>query len=168
MSKSVNFSGTQHVKFQLEKEEFENHHNELEINQINSHLYNINLGYLKVDHYYKVAFEIDLNMDELVYVKQKSSKHVSLKEMQSKHNGCFAFVFIFYANKEHSDEEIVSFSLPGSSSGSRDINDNIKIQMRFEAKVLGENQGTPALRTGVTLLHHNLNIGDSSEHFNFT
>jgi hypothetical protein len=142
-----------HVKFKLEEEEAKNHHENLEIHKIDEHSYHINLGYLKIDHYYKVTFSLNIEGGELTYKKDKSSKHVTLKEMKNVENGQRQFVFVFYAFKDKIDQEQVVFS-----RGSHD-----HITLNFEAKVLGKNQGTPLLRNGITLLHH---VSEQS-HFNF-
>lgn len=166
MSKHINFAdetNAHHVKFNIEEEEFKHHHERLEILKIDDKSYNVNLGYLKVDHYYRVAFDLDdqTNPDELVYLKHKSSKNLTLKEMKSSKNGTTSFVFIFFAFKEKSERENAFFGISGEGS------DNACVQICFEAKVLGEHQGTPALRSGVTLLHNNNHNTENNAHFNF-
>ena len=148
MSKHLSFvdetnqNNAHHVKFNIEEDEFKQHHERLEINRVDDNFYNVNLGYLKVDHYYKIAFDLDEELDELVYLKNKSSKYITLKEMKSNKTGATSFTFIFYAYKEKSEKENVCFGLSGgntSENGSHST--DVRMQICFEAKVLGEHQG---------------------------
>lgn len=43
-----------HVKFKIEEEEMKGHHENIEITDIGHNKFNVNLGYLKMDHYYRV------------------------------------------------------------------------------------------------------------------
>ena len=43
-----------HVKFKIEEDELKGHHENLEITEVAHNKYNVNLGYLKMDHYYRV------------------------------------------------------------------------------------------------------------------
>lgn len=144
MSKHLSFcdetNQTHHVKFNIEEEEFKQHHERLEIAKVDEHSYNVNLGYLKVDHYYRIAFDVDEELDELVYLKHKSSKYTTLKEMKSNKSGTTSFTFIFYAYKEKSEKENVYFGFSGSDNNGVHSND-VRLQICFEAKVLGEHQG---------------------------
>jgi len=123
-------------------------------------LYKINLGYLKVDHYYKVAFDLKHDYNEVNLLKEESSDHVQLKEIKHE-NGNLNFTFIFYAFKEKLDEEEVSFNVKTVN------NQNEFLKFNFEARVLGSQQGTPLLRNGITLLHKKtLGHSDEKNHFN--
>jgi hypothetical protein len=175
MSKSVDFvesaSAEHHVKFQIEEEELKQHHDHLEITELDQNVYSVNLGYLKVDHYYKVSFELDTmgKNEELVYLKAKSSKHLALKEMKlNEKSGLISFVFIFYAYKEKYEKENVYFCRAAQLEAEEQQDEPpFAMHICFEAKVLGVHQGTPALRSGVTLLHNNSFNTENKSHFNF-
>lgn len=57
LEKQPSTDSENHVKFNIEEEELRSHHESLEIVEIGHNKYDVNLGYLKMDHYYKV----DLN-----------------------------------------------------------------------------------------------------------
>jgi len=178
-----------HVKFSLDKEERKNHHEEVEIVKVKSNEFAINLGYMKVDHYYKLKFELDLTdlievsqntsrVMNLKYLIHKSSRHLSFKEIKKmyvggedeKWFGKYSFSLVFHAFKEKVDIEKAYFRLVDSdddvttdaSEAEIDANDLV---ISFEAKVLGAHQGTPMLRNGIVLMH---NGGDDTQesHFN--
>ena len=182
-----------HVKFNIQEEEFKNHHENLEINSLGPHAFNVNLGYLKVDHNYKVTFSLHLsnpqnpaqNYENIRYLADRSSKHVIFKEMRKESNNLYSFTVIFYAYREKHDQETIYFSLDDSnghehssahgSSAHHDHHNNTnthnKLVIHFEAKVLGQHQGTPLLRNGITLLHSHSNSSSTSSfndksHFN--
>lgn len=137
-----------HVKFDLVEEEVKTHHDHLEIKEIDRNNFKINLGFLKIDHYYTVTFDIKHDYNELTLLNNESSRHVSLKEVRrNNETGTLTFTFVFYAFKEKLDEEQVFF---GVKTGN---NQNESLKFEFEARVLGAHQGTPLLRNGVTLLH---------------
>ena len=48
-----------HVKFQL-TDEVNERHDTIKITKIQKHLYDVHLGYLKVDHYYRVYFILEV------------------------------------------------------------------------------------------------------------
>jgi hypothetical protein len=154
-----------HVKFNIQEEEFKNHHENLEIVQQSSNVFNVNLGYLKVDHNYKITFSLNLSAlntassDNLKYLPDKSSKHVILKEFhqEASDKKLYTFTVVFNAFKEKHDLETVYFSLNNNHH-------HQQVVLHFEAKVLGQHQGTQLLRNGITLLHHQ-NGGEKS-HFN--
>lgn len=172
-----------HVKFNLQEDEVKSHHENLEIKEIAPFNYGINLGYLKIDHYYKVVFTIKLNSSEYLFNYQvdRSSKAVQFKEIKidediEKNMGIYTFMIIFYASKEKHDLEKVFFRLENRKTLADQTgvpSDGI-FELDFEAKVLGAHQGTPLLRNGITLLsqhssHHNINsldAADKSSHFN--
>jgi hypothetical protein len=156
-----NESSTHHVKFNLEENEFKSHHENLEIIKTNDFEYCVNLGYLKVDHYYKLKFNLDLSSivdhsSKINYLVHKSSRHLSFKEikMDENVNGLYSFSLIFHAFKEKVDIEKAYFSLNehddqahengngnGNSNGS-DHSAEKRLLINFEAKVLGAHQGT--------------------------
>jgi hypothetical protein len=153
-----------HVKFNLQEEEVKNHHEFLEINKLNEYNFNIHLGYLKVDHYYKVTFSIELGKNHRIdvenfdnsYLRDKSSKNVTFKGAKfDSATGVCQFTIVFYAFREKTDIERVYFRLS-------DTNDEHLLTLNFEAKVLGAHQGTPLLRNGITLLTHH----SEKSHFN--
>ena len=136
----LNHNPSHHVKFNIEEEEFKSHHENVEIHKESDYEYNINLGYLKVDHYYKLKFNLDLSKitsqsSSIDYLVHKSSRHLSFKEikMDDNINGMCSFSLIFHAFKEKVDIEKAYFSLSGS--------DDTNLVINFEAKVLGAHQG---------------------------
>jgi hypothetical protein len=156
-----------HVKFNIQEEEFKNHHENLEITKVSDYEYNVNIGYLKIDHYYKLKFSLDLShlIDQqepttLSYLVHKSSRHLSFKDVKLDENGKYLFGLIFHACKEKHDIEKAYFgfvskeenghhssvSVDGSNgNGSQhhhgEDSDEKKILINFEAKVLGAHQG---------------------------
>ncbi|CAF0719174.1 unnamed protein product [Brachionus calyciflorus] len=152
---STGIEQTHHVKFNLQEEEVKSHHENLDIVKIGTNKFDINLGYLKIDHYYKVAFslELDDNYQKIVFLKDDSSKSVSLKELKRNANSNVTHVFdmtiIFFASKEKHDKETVFLRLGDNENNVTEIN--------FEATVLGAHQGTPLLRNGITLLPNHTN-----------
>ena len=153
-----------HVKFKLEEEEFKSHHEHLEIHQMAEDVYNVNLGYLKMNHNYKFSFELEGVLGDFVYLKEESSPHVTFKEIKTGSNGHRSFLCIFHAYKEKSEIENVIFEVKNNDKPYR-------LTICFEAKVLGTHQGTPSLRNGITLLHHghdhphHNHLIDSKQHF---
>lgn len=53
-----------HVKFKLSQDETTERHDTIKITKIEKHLYDIHLGYLKVDHYYRVHFKLEVCLSE--------------------------------------------------------------------------------------------------------
>ena len=154
-----------HVKFKLDKEEVKTHHESLEITRIDEHLFSVNLGYLKIDHFYKITFELDYVGDEFIYLTDKSSKYIDYKEMQRKSHDdhkCL-LTFVCYTHKEKSDKEHVYFEvvkcLPDGAK------QTVVLSILFEAKVLGAHQGTPLLRNGIAILS-NASLNPELNHFN--
>ena len=127
-------------------------------------IFNVNLGYLKVNHYYKVTFTLDLkenmNSSSLIskYSLDKSSKSVTFKEIKENSNGSVTFLVVFFASKEKLDTESIYFI---SSDHQEEI-----LTIHFEAKVLGTHQGTPLLRNGITLLAQHQPGSSEKSHFN--
>ena len=159
-----------HVKFNLQEEEVRSHHENLEITNSNETTFDINLGYLKVNHYYRVAFTLDLGSkseinDGLIskYSLDKSSKNISFKEIKESANGTYTFLIVFFASKEKLDKESIYF-IANDHDQSKSGSHHTLLTINFEAKVLGAHQGTPLLRNGITLLAQH----QSSEktHFN--
>ena len=160
-----------HVKFNIQEEEFKNHHENLEISTISPNNFHVNLGYLKVEHNYKITFSLHLNgsisCDNLKYLAERSSKHVTFKECKREANSnLYTFTVLFYAYREKHDQETVYLS--SAESGSHSAN---QVVIHFEAKVLGVHQGTPLLRNGITLLHTHSNnpvhaSASEKSHFN--
>lgn len=157
-----------HVKFNLQEEEVKNHHENLEITKLNEYSFNINLGYLKVDHNYKVTFSIEVGKNHKIdvdnfdqsYISDKSSKNVTFKGAKfDAATGVCQFTIVFYAFREKTDIERVYFRLS-------DTNDEHLLTLNFEAKVLGAHQGTPLLRNGITLLTHHKSNSSEKSHFN--
>lgn len=112
-----------HVKFNIQEEEFKNHHENLEITKVSDYEYNINIGYLKVDHYYKLKFSLDLShlmldkeSTQLNYLVHKSSRHLSFKDIRLDENGKHLFGLIFHAYKEKHDIEKAYFGLVDANS----------------------------------------------------
>ena len=158
-------SSHHHVKFNLQEEEVKNHHENLEIVSLSESAFNINLGYLKINHYYKVSFTLDLkintNFNSLIskYSVDKSSKNISFKEIKENSNGSVTFLIVFFASKEKLDTESIYFI-------SNETHDHqVLLKINFEAKVLGAHQGTPLLRNGITLLAQHVSTNEKS-HFN--
>lgn len=156
-----------HVKFNLQEEEIKNHHENLEIIKVDNNKYDISLGYLKIDHYYKVVFSLKLgnSYEDAKFIDDLSSPQVSLKELKKRadfSNGEFEMTFVFYASKEKHDKETVFLRLDGD--------DKKLLEINFEAKVLGAHQGTPLLRNGITILPNHTNHLHSTSnqklHFN--
>jgi hypothetical protein len=154
-----------HVKFNIQEEEFKNHHENLEITKVSDYEYNINVGYLKVDHYYKLKFSLDLShllnqeSASLNYLVHKSSRHLSFKDIKLDESGNYLFSLIFHAFKEKHDIEKAYFglvnaeqpdqnghhssqSLNSNGSEHRDDSDEKKLLINFEARVLGAHQGS--------------------------
>ena len=177
-------SHNHHVKFNLQEEEVRSHHEHLEISSPHEHTFNINLGYLKVNHYYRVAFSLDLSKNTLCgdlnalisrFSVEKSSKNISFKEIKVSSDGVCTFLIVFFASKEKLDRESIYFinhNLQNQSEQQQaehhhhqhHQNGNEMLTINFEAKVLGAHQGTPLLRTGITLLAQH-QPGEKS-HFN--
>lgn len=167
-----------HVKFNLQEDEIKNHHENLDITQIGLNKFDINLGYLKVDHYYKVSFslKLDQNYKKFVFLKEKSSQHVNFKELkrgpeQSDLSHVYDLTVVFYAFKEKHDKETIYFSLDDQNDLNEETDLNNILEIHLEAKVLGAHQGTPLLRNGITLLpnhtHHHMNSNSNEKlHFN--
>jgi len=143
-----------HVKFKLEEAEVRSHHEKHEHNT-----YKINIGYLKVDHYYKVTFGLNLGekQAQLTYLKEKSSHNVDVKSFKREDDGLVHFNLVFHASKEKIDIEQLVFSVE------EDSHKHHSLTLHLEAKVLGVYQGTPLLRNGITLLHSN---NGENAHFN--
>ena len=99
------------------------------------------------------------DFDELVHLKDNSSKNVTLEHLKKLNNGQHEFQFLFYAYREKLDVEHVLFTIIESSTEQ-------SLCLNFEAKVLGINQGTPVLRNGVTLVSHKHPHSDKA-HFSF-
>jgi len=158
-SKSLCDDTPSHVQFNLSQEEVSNRHDNIEITKVGKHLYDIHLGYLKVDHFYRVTFKLEHDFDELVHLKENSSKNVTLDHLKKLKDGHHEFQFLFYAYREKLDKEQVLFTIIESST-------ETSLCLNFEAKVLGQNQGTPVLRNGVTLVSHKHPHSDKS-HFSF-
>ncbi|RNA22795.1 hypothetical protein BpHYR1_031416 [Brachionus plicatilis] len=156
-----------HVKFNLQEEEIKNHHENLDIIKYENNKFDINVGYLKIDHYYKVVFclKLDNNYGNVEFVRDLSSPQVSLKELKKKADfskGEYEMTFVFYASKEKHDKETIFLRLGDEETNMLEIN--------FEAKVLGAHQGTPLLRNGITLLSNHIDHLNSTSsqklHFN--
>lgn len=156
-----------HVKFNLQEEEIKNHHENLDIIKIEINKFDINLGYLKIDHYYKVVFclKLDGSYSNIVFERDLSSPQVTLKELKKKSDSSkdeYEMSFVFYASKEKHDKETAILRLCDTEAKMLEIN--------FEAKVLGAHQGTPLLRNGITLLPNHTNhlntTRDQKLHFN--
>ena len=159
-AETTSSSSNHHVKFNIEEEELKSHHENLEIVQQSAHVFHINLGYLKVDHNYKITFSLNLpKTNGLTYLTERSSKHVLIKECKQETDSLYTFTVIFNAFKEKNDLETVYFA------NGADHHSNIVLH--FEAKVLGQHQGTPLLRNGITLLHnHSHSLSSERSHFN--
>lgn len=56
-----------HVKFKIEEEEIKGHHESLEITELGENKFNVNLGYLKMDHYYRVI-ESTIYFDSIIKI----------------------------------------------------------------------------------------------------
>lgn len=158
-SKSFNDDHPNHVQFNLSQDEVTHRHDNIEIKKVASHLFDINIGYLKVDHFYRVTFTLEHDFDELVHLKETSSKNVTLESLKKLKDGSHEFQFLFYAYREKLDEEQVQFTI---KEGSKEKH----LSLNFEAKVLGINQGTPSLRTGVVLVSHKSAHSDKP-HYSF-
>ena len=152
---SAGIEQSHHVKFNLQEEEVKSHHENLDIVKNGENKYDINLGYLKIDHYYKVVFslKLDKNYSKIVFLKDDSSKSVSFKELKrnpdSEVTHVFEMAVVFFASKEKHDKETIYLKLGDDDKSFLEIN--------FEAKVLGAHQGTPLLRNGITLLPNHTN-----------
>lgn len=162
-----------HVKFNIQEEELKSHHENLEISNAGSeNAFHVNLGYLKVDHSYKVVFSLTLahpvEAKNIQLLSSRSSKHVTFKEVhrESSDKNVYTFTVYFYAYKEKSDKETIYFTTVANENGNqhkegfhlphiggKDHHNSSHIVIHFEAKVLGQNQGTPFLRNGITLMH---------------
>jgi hypothetical protein len=148
-----------HVKFKLEEAEVRSHHENIEIHKLEHNTYKINIGYLKVDHYYKVNYSLNLGEKpvHLTYVKEKSSQNVNVKSFKREDDGLVHFNLVFHASKEKIDIEQLVFNVEDDSHKPHSLT------IHLEAKVLGVYQGTPLLRNGITLLHSN---NGENAHFN--
>ena len=157
-----------HVKFNIEEEEIKTHHENIEIERVNERTFSIRLGYLKVQHHYKVKFELDLselladqlNASRIKFLADKSSHHMTFKEVKASANarpGHFTFSLVFHSLKEKFDVEHAYFSVQDS----HDSDVHHTLVLNFEARVLGINQGTPMLRNGIVMLH---NVSDNHGH----
>jgi len=145
-----------HVKFKLEEAEVRSHHENIEIHKQEHNTYKINIGYLKVDHHYKVNFGLNLGEKQahLTYVKEKSSHNVDVKSFKHEADGLVHFSLVFHASKEKIDVEQLVFNVDDSHKPH-------SLTLHLEAKVLGIYQGTPLLRNGITLLHSSNGENDS-------
>ena len=175
--------GEHHVKFNIQEEEFKNHHENLEIKNISPNVFHVNLGYLKVEHNYRVTFSLHLeggsvSSENVRILTERSSKHVAFKDIKRESDNLYTLTVHFFAYHEKYDQETVYLSIDdghlNSNGHHKDNGHHSKnvITLHFEAKVLGKHQGTPLLRNGITLLHTHSNnqlaSGHSSEksHFN--
>jgi hypothetical protein len=117
-----NLHAEHHVKFNIQEEEFKNHHENLEITTLSANTFHVNLGYLKVEHNYRVTFSLRLSDSEAAQVKcgeslrflaDRSSKHVTFKECkrESTSDNVYTFTMLFFAYREKHDQETVYFRI---------------------------------------------------------
>jgi hypothetical protein len=78
---------------------------------------------------------------------EKNLNYFTKKKVKKTEDGFWHLIFIHLVNKDTISGDKVYFNLSN--------NDTTKvIEIHFEARVLGEEQGTPSLRNGITLIHN--------------
>lgn len=160
MSTTAAASENHHVQFNLDDEELKSHHEQVEIFKVDEHQYTVNLGYLKVEHYYLFSFDLSYEADSFSYLSERSSEYIKFKSLVKKANNICTLTFICFTHKEENEQDDVYFRVVRKSPETG-LEETTNLQIRFEAKVLGALQGTPALRKGV----HSYTNEDRHTHF---
>lgn len=100
---------TPHVQFKLDQEELKSHHEQVEINQLDEHQYAVNLGYLKIDHYYLFSFDLHYVAESFVYLNDQSSNYIKFKGLLKKSENLHTMTFVCYTHKEKHEQDNVHF-----------------------------------------------------------
>jgi hypothetical protein len=154
-------SENNHVQFDLDDEELKSHHEQVEIFKRDEHQYTVNLGYLKVDHYYMFSFDLnDYYAESFSYLNDQSSSYIKFKGLVKKSNSLHTMTFICFTHKEENEQDDVYFRVVRKDAETG-LEETLNLQITFEAKVLGAHQGTPSLRKGV----HSYTNEDRFSHF---
>jgi hypothetical protein len=98
-----------HVQFKIDKDELRSHHETVEITRIDQDKFTVNLGYLKIDHYYQFSFDLHYEAENFRYLTEKSSKYLKFKELVKKSDKIHTMTFICFTHKQKNDKEDVYF-----------------------------------------------------------
>lgn len=98
-----------HVQFKLDKEELKAHHDTVEITRIEKDIFTVNLGYLKIDHYYQFSFDLVYEAENFRFLEEKSSQYLKLKSLTKKADKTHRMTFVCFTHKKKNDTEDVYF-----------------------------------------------------------
>lgn len=98
-----------HVQFKIDKEEANSHHEKLELTKIDENSFQVNLGYLKIEHQYQFSFDLQYDAENLTYLDEKSSKYMTFKKITKHSNNKYLMQFICFTHKEKKEVEQVYF-----------------------------------------------------------
>ena len=97
-----------HVQFNLDKEEAKSHHQKVEIRQIDEHSFTVNLGYLKIDHYYEFSIDLDCTTEKLTYLVDQSSRYLKCQDLK-KNGDKHTLRFLHYTHKDKNENDEALF-----------------------------------------------------------
>ncbi len=98
-----------HVQFKIDQQELKSHHETVEITRIDNDKFTVNLGYLKIEHYYQFSFDLHYEAENFRYLDEKSSQYVKFKSLVKKSDKVSTMTFICYTHKQKNEQDNVYF-----------------------------------------------------------
>ena len=69
----------------------------------------MDLGYLKIDHYYLFSFDLQYDAGKFIYLNEESSKFIKFKGLVKKSNNLHNMTFLCFTQKEKVKQDDVYF-----------------------------------------------------------